>query len=339
MPWSLPSLRRAGLSGGALLFTLAALAVLLFPPDGSARADEARGRVVGRITGATAPDMAAGQTVVLLQYTLDEEGKPKGGPIAEQQSDGEGRYAFAEVPLVAKAVYQLGTRIGEKVVSSRPFTFPDGEREVALNISLQQRSDDAGELFIGQALVAVEPRVGQAFITEVVHLENPTGNEIDLTANPLELRLPAAAADLEMVRQEQKEGRFQRAEDRLLIYGLVAPGTGTVAFRYRVGVPWGRISLEKEYPFQVKEFVVLAPQGGLDVNGAGLAPRSTQSVGQAVYDAWGRSDLPAGLAVRVSVTGMPLKQEVYLWTLPAFLVLMGAAVLVFLRRRLNEAKG
>ncbi|MBI4081953.1 MAG: hypothetical protein HY423_05015 [Candidatus Lambdaproteobacteria bacterium] len=321
---------------------IALLAGLLALPAAAGDAAEPQqtrqGKVLGRIVGDDARGPLVGATVVLLRFQLDEKGNPKGGPIGKQASGASGTYAFTNVPVDERSVFQLGTRIDGKLVSSQPFTFPEGQLEVTYNLTLPEALGPQGGLRIGQALLAVEPAVGRVWITEVLHLENPSAQALDRREQPIALRLPVRADTLEMMRQAP-EGRFERVGPKLLLFGRLQPGSNTVAFRYRVGAPLGGLTLDMQYPLPAAEFIVLAPQGSLEVSGNDLQARGTQTVSNSSYDAWGRSGLAAETAMQVQVRGVPMQQAYFLVAVPVFTIALFALAIVFVRRRLKSAQG
>ena len=88
----------------------------------SAAAEEpGTGRVSGRIiagdeAGAVGSVQVGGVPVVLLRFTLDDSGKPQGGPISRQAAAADGSYDFTGVTIEPGAAYQLGTRVGGRLL-------------------------------------------------------------------------------------------------------------------------------------------------------------------------------------------------------------------------------
>ncbi|HEX7926043.1 MAG TPA: hypothetical protein VF678_00540, partial [bacterium] len=238
------------------------------------------GKVSGRIVGVRANESLKGAKVVLVRVTLDEKGQPQGAPIQMKDADADGSYAFENVPIDTHSVYQLGTRIDGSLVPSDTFTFPDGKHTITLNLRVPDKAPgavaDSTSVRIVQALIALEPQVGGVWVTDVVHLENPTKSVIESARAPLELTLPSDAEGLEVMQQERQTTSHQRVGDKLLISGNLPPGITTIAYRYRLPVLLGTLRLEKLYPRAVAEMVVLAPTGMLKVTSDRLDPRPPQ---------------------------------------------------------------
>ena len=297
-------------------------------------AGKGTGQVTGRIVGA-GPKEAAGAKVVLVKFTLDGQGQPQGAPIQTQDADGQGRYAFKQVPVDVHAVYKLGTRIAGRLVASEPFTFPEGQRLVQLNLTVPGIVSDATGLFFKQALVAFEPAVGGVWVTEVLHVGNPTANVIDAASAPLELSVPEGASDLKMIREEQDGANHSHLGPKLLVYGRIQPGDTTIAFRYRLGAALGSVQVEKRYPHPVEELLVLAPQGSLRLTSEQLSPQQTRQFEGVAYDSWGSQRMPALRSVIVKAQGIPIRQELFLIPLLGFFAAMGGVLWWFLRKRLR----
>jgi hypothetical protein len=295
------------------------------------------GKVTGRIVGLRAGESVKGAKVVLVRFTLDEKGQPQGAPIQMKDADADGGYAFDNVPIDSRSVYQLGTRIDGSLIPSETFTFPDGKQTITLNLRIPERAKsvvaDSTSVRIVQALIALEPQVGGVWVTDVVHLENPTKNVIESARTPLELTVPPDAENLEVMRQQQPTSH-QRVGNKLLIAGNLPPGITTIAYRYRLPVFLGTLQMEKAYPRAVAEMVVLAPAGMLKVTSERLDRRPAQTIEGHNYDVWGGADLTADGKVRIQAVGVPLRQTWLLAPFALFLVIMAGVVGWYLRKRL-----
>jgi len=294
----------------------------------------ATGKVTGHILGLKPGESAKGAKVVLVKFTLDEKGQPQGNPIQMKDADANGGYTFENVPIEAHAVFQLGTRIDGNLVPSDSFTFPEGKHTITLNLRVPEIVTDNTSVRIAQALIALEPQVGSVWVTDVVHMENPTKNVIDGTKTPLELTVPANAENLEVIRQDQQQGSNQRLGTKLLIFGNLQPGVTTVAYRYRMPVLLGTLTIEKSYPRAVSEMIVLAPTGMLKVSSDRLDARQPQVIEKQSYDVWGGANLAPEGKVRITAAGVPLQQAWLLAPFALFFVIMAGVVVWYLRRRL-----
>ncbi len=339
MTLSHPTIFFGRLIRARLLFQAALLLSLLLGPALRPVLGQtpASGRVSGRILGVKAGDAVRGAKVVLVQFTLDAQGTPQGTPIQMKEADANGAYAFDNVPVDARSVYQLGTRIGGNLIPSESFTFPEGQRAVTLNLRVPEVVTDSTSLRIAQALIALEPQVGAVWVTDVVHLQNPTQNVIDGTQTPIELTVPPNAQNLEVIRQDQAQGSHQRVGDKVQVFGILRPGITTVAMRYRIPVWLGGLKLEKFYPRPVTDMVVLVPAGLLKVTSDRLDARQQQTIEGQSYDAWGGANLAPGGIVKIEATGVPMRQIGLLAPFALFFVIMGGVVFWYLRKRLPTA--
>jgi len=310
---------------------LALLAAVTFNAQPIRAAGE--GRIVGKIVGAAAKE-TAGAKVVLVQFKLDAQGTPQGAPIQTTSADAQGRFEFRQVPIDTQAVYKLGTRISGRLVASEPFTFPDGKREVRLDIVVPAVVSSTQGLHFRQALLAIEPAVGAAWVTEVLHVDNPTGNVIDVTNQPLELSLAENASDLVVMRTDLEAESHTQVGPKLMVYGRIQPGESTIAFRYRMGAALGSLRMEKVWPHPVDDVLVVAPQGTLKLVSEQLSPKPTQKFDGLPYDAWGVPAVAAQRSVSLLAKGIPVPQWLYLIPLAGFFAVMSGVVWWFLSRRL-----
>jgi hypothetical protein len=278
------------------------------------------GRIVGKIAGASVKE-TAGAKVVLVQFKLDAQGAPQGAPIQSAAADAQGHFEFLQVPIDTHAVYKLGTRVSGRLVASEPFTFPEGKREVRLDIAVPPLVSSTEGLHFKRALVVLEP----------------AGNVIDAVNNPLELSLSEDASDLSVMRTDLEEENHSQVGPKLMVYGRIQPGDSTIAFRYRMGAALGSLKLDKRWPHPVDEVLVVAPQGTVTLTSEQLSPRPEQKFEGVPYDAWGAPALAATHSVVLRAQGIPVRQELYLIPLAGFLLVMGGVVWWFLRRRLPRA--
>lgn len=332
-----PSPTATGVHGPAIAALLAAafLAVSASQLHGQ---PTAQGRVTGRIVGGKAGESLKGAKVVLVRSTLDASGTPQGSPIQVQDADADGAYVFENVPIDTHSVYQLGTRVDGMLVASESFTFPEGKHTITLNLRLPQVVGDSGSLRIASALIALEPQVGALWITDVVHLHNPTQDVIEGVKAPLELHVPPEAENLDVIRHDPPGGH-QRLGNTLLLYGNLQPGITTVVLRYRLPALLGGVTLEKSYPRPVSELAILAPSGQLQVASEHLDPRQPQVLEGQSYDVWEGANLAPQSVVRITARGVPVRQAWLLAPFALFLAIMAGVVFWYVRRLSPHAPG
>jgi hypothetical protein len=184
-------------------------------------------------------------------------------------------------------------------------------------------------------LWVAEPRTGQVWVTEVLHLENPTEDVIDLARTPLELPVPEEAEELEVLRLDLEEGSEQRLGPKLLVSGRVPPGLVVIAFRYRQPAPLGRVRWERRYAFPIGAWRVLAPQDTLQAEGEGLAAGPPETFQEVTFATWSRTELAPDALLAARLSGVPMSQWVLLFPLAGFALVMAGVVIVFVRRRLR----
>ena len=298
-----------------------------------------KGRVIGRIIGNPEKGGFKGATVILLRFQLDEQGKPTGGPVGRVEAGEGGTYEFTNLPLDAKAVFRLGTRIDGNLVSSSVFALSESNPVATMDLVIPEVSQNLEVLGLTQALVAIETRENGLFITEVLHLRNPAPNVLDATGKPLEVMIPADAGHFEMLRLEGGEARHEVAGETLRIFTQLKPGENTIAFRYFLGATLGKLSLTKVYPMNADTVMVLSPQGGLEIQGAGLKQMDSRNIEGQMFNTWSLSAHAAGSPLVIYISGLPIAQWVFLVAMSGLLVLLvGVVVWFILVRQKRPAK-
>ena len=311
------------------------LCLLAGTTDRAAAQDASRGRITGTIEDAPAGVTLAGARVVLVQFKLDGKGVPKGQPIRDATVDAQGKFRIDDVPVEPQTVYQVGASVGEQVVGSQTFTFPEGKSNMVITLHYPRLVTDGSAVRIEEGLIAVEPRRAGVWVTEVLHLLNPGQDVIEGVQRPMELNLPSGAENLEIVRELQSRNGHERLGNKLLFYGNLEPGNSTVAYRYHLPVWLGTVELNRSYPHAVKTLSVLTPEGTLRLLGQRFEARPMQTIDGKRFSAWAATDIAAGQSVAVRMSGVPIRQEVYLVPTGGFAVLMVGVVTWFLRRRLR----
>ena len=312
------------------------LLTLLFALGASAQSPEQKtGMVRGSILGAPEGTDFKGVQVVLLRYQLDETGKPKSQQVGMVPAGPAGEYQFDQVEILSMSVYQLGTRFQGQMLGSDTFTFPGEGNEVLMNLQIPRLSSDDSGVKLDEAIFFMEPRRGQLWITEVLHLINPTKNMIEGVQRPLEVMLPKGVSDLEMLREVQG-GEHKRVGRKLLLYGNLAPGRNVVAFRYTVSAALGTLSLEKTYPYATGILTLLSPEGSLVVNGNLINPQEQKTIQNVRYDAWLAKDIEPEARLDISISGIPPRQYYLLYLLIGFVAAMIGVLFWFHRKRLAD---
>jgi len=97
------------------------------------------------------------------------------------------------------------------------------------------------------------------------------------------------------------------------------------------------VELNKVYPHPVKTLSVLTPRGSMHLVSKQFEAKPAQTIDGTPFSAWATTDVAAGQSIAVRMSGVPIRQEVYLIPAGGFVLLMGGVVLWFLRKRLRAA--
>lgn len=330
-----PSIRTGVISLLILLLSPSLLLHWLAVPSVALAQPIERGAISGSITGTEPGTDFSEVRVVLLKYKMDAEGKTKADQVGMIPVNGKGEYAFEDIIMDPKAVYQLGTRFKGQMMGSKTFAFPKGENRMVMNLAIPKLSQDNSQIRVKESILIAEPRRGVLWVTEVLYVLNASQNIVDTTSNPMEVILPRGAKELNILRNDLQNGEHKRAGNKLLVYGHLQPAINTLAFRYSLPAPLGTINLVKHYPYPTDVLRLLSPQGQLVLSGDALTEKGTQTLQEDVFDAWEATMLDPGVPLVVSISGVPANQYFFLFPLLGFVVVMAGLLIWFFRKRLS----
>lgn len=310
-----------------LLFTL-----LCTGPGWTQERVEVRGKI--HLPGnAKLPE--TGLAVVLLKFVLDANGQLQTtGPIARTQTGTSGQFKFDPIALETKAAYQLGSRFEGNLVQSEFFFIKPGQMQTNIDITLPGISEKTEDLEVLNAVLFIEPSIGQVLITEVLTVNNATANIIDAQKNPLIIDLPASYQQFDPLhRSAQPPQDYALLGQQLQYHRQFPRGETTLAFRYRLPVLFGSYELHKHYRFPMKAGRVLTPTGQLNLESPQLKYSKIETVGEGQFHSW--EFIPLNQPeLFIQISAIPSKQIVYGYIgLGVFIILIALAY-AFVRFRL-----
>lgn len=277
-------------------------------------------------------------TVVLLKYRLNQQGNLQPlGPLARTQTQTSGQFSFDIVPLDSNAAYQIGSRFQGNLVSSNYFFMKPGEAVIQVNLVIPGISEDVDQLSVPRVAIIVELGVGSIQVTEVLNIDNATQNTIDTSKNPLVFKIPSSFTDFNMMGDSADSGKsFELLGQELHYFHQFPPGTSTIAFRYQFNVPFGQMTLMKEFtkPFQTGR--VLIPVG-LTLESDQLKIGPIETLGEAQFQAYQINDLKQA-SLTLDFSGIPVQHINYIYFGVALVFVLILLAFAYIRWKIPNLK-
>lgn len=297
----------------------------------------AQGTVKGRLKGDPSKGSLKGATVMLFQYSLGKNGQPEQPkPIGRMTAGEKGVYEFKKVPIKARSLYQLGTRVDGRLVASRFFMFTKGKTLVEFDFPLPELVEDLTGLRLAQVLLAFDPGISAVWVTEVFHFVNTTKNTLATGEKPVNLPIPGGVEEFKILKMGLQKGKHTQIGGKVMVFGEFPPGQTTVAYRYRSQARLGHLNVEKKYPFPINQVLSLTPKNTLSVEGAEFKPMEEKNIDGTRYQASARGKLTADTPFSLSISGIRVHQGYFLVPLGVFLLGMIGIIFWFLRVRLKR---
>jgi hypothetical protein len=276
------------------------------PPGGAPGISDVptgEGTIVGRVTGDAGPGGTAGLDVVL--YAVPAEGEPG---LRRGVADAQGVVRFEGVSTDPRITYLLGTRAGDVPFGTRA-AFGPGETRLEVALDVMQPIAETAQARVERSELRVESSCEGVRISEVHHLENPTGRVILVpeaeraSQHPL-LRavLPEQAGPLETAFGTPPQG-LVRAGRELAFWGPLYPGRQQLEFLYRLDPPGP--ALERGFPDGAPRVTVLSEPGGARLGGPALRAAGTREVEGRAFDAAEAGRLAAGTELALTLDPGP----------------------------------
>lgn len=177
----------------------------------------------------------------------------------------------------------------------------------------QGTTEDQGQIVIEQAHIFVTPLQEGLEITEYYLLSN-RGTEIYLGTEDqssgerttVVFPLPASAADLRFVEQEEPGERYRVHEEGIADTLPIPPGQATVEVGFDYTLPYevGE-SVVREFPLRVEALVLIVPGERLAIEGSQLDYRGPLEMEEMAVDTYAAGPLTAGeqISFRVVLKG------------------------------------
>ncbi len=304
---------------------LALLAALLAAgPDASA---QAAGTISGEVRNGTTDEPVEGLTVRARLFTTEAELDP-----LTTTTDARGRFAFERIPA-GVAGYQLEVTYRGAVYRSVATTFdPSAPNEQTLRV--YEPTTDPSQIALETYVVWVDREGGGVAIQHDLAWSN-AGDEAYVGEDGVVVRipLPEGAGNLQFL------GTFLENPGRIrggayVSDAPIVPGRTSATLRYSAP-PLDRLTLE--VPFATTSLQLFVPQD-VRVRAAALRLAGTVTDQGLTYQVYEARDLAPGTTIEVGMTqvsasGSPTRTALFAVLGALALLLVGAALVVTLRRR------
>jgi hypothetical protein len=327
---------RGALVAGPAVAGLAAVILALIVLAGSATAGAAApgvGTISGTVTNHTGPPRPlAGQPIRLTAYVNGAEQDWK-----ETASDARGRFSFT-VPVDPQRTYVAWLHYKDGEYTSAPVILKTAGQRASVSLRVWEPTSDAGVLRVNVHHIIVEPGQGAVRVAELLVVVNSTDRTyVGVGSNgsrrqSLQFSLPDGARDVQLM-----DGLYERAvtvsADALIDSVGVKPGMREIAYSYTVPITGRTMALGRRVDYPTERLEVFG-RAGATLSVAPLVRQDDVKTDQGSYARYSGGPVEAGRAVRIGLTGLPVRRPTARYAaIAVFLGLMAAAVVYpFLRR-------
>lgn len=164
-------------------------------------------------------------------------------------------------------------------------------------------------------------------VLELYIISNPSGKTVVATQAGeavLTFSLPAGAQNLQFDEGALGE-RFIPLEGGFGDTFPVRPGIGEHQVLFSYELPYERkLELERPIPLFTQAVIILVPQDGIRIKGAGLEDAGTRQIQGTTYHLYNGTAMPAGSVLQLTISGSPSRSTAF-WTRgPSTNLLIGA---------------
>ncbi len=221
----------------------------------------------------------------------------------------DGTFAFLGVAMPPGRSFLATTRLGQATYGSDVGTVQAGQDTVDLKITVFDTTTETSSLSTDRMHVFFDfSQPGKVQVLELYIISNK-GNKMVVSAEEngpvLSFTLPNGAENLQF-QDGVLGGRYLPAPGGFADTTPVRPGAGEYQVLFWFDMPYDRkLDLSLPVSLPVDSVVVLFPQDGVRVNGAGLQDDGTRDVQGATYHLYSGSAIKSGSALDLSLSGLP----------------------------------
>jgi len=184
-------------------------------------------------------------------------------PVAEKKTDSAGKVKFEIEAGEEKVFYRLNAMTQDQVVGSNPLRPKAGET-VHFHIRIPKTIEGMAGLLFHRNILIFDVLADAVRVTEIINLENPTQNSVDIRKDPFIKSVPADLFNFQVL--EGKSGFDIQLNQRKITFSLIVPpGRHQLFYSYHLPVKSG-LRFNHSLPPNTKEVELIVPGNTLDVS-------------------------------------------------------------------------
>lgn len=218
-------------------------------------------RIEGRVNSADGTP-SVGTTVVLMKITMSRQASVV--PVGNKKTDISGQVKFEVEASEEKVFYRLNVLLDDQVIGSDPMRPKGGESLVSFHIRLPETIEGVEQLNFQRNILIFDLMADAVRITEILNLENPTQNSVDIRKHPFSKSIPGNLYNFQVL--EGKTGfDISLTEGKINFSLVVPPGRHQLFYSYHL--PAGSdLIFNSSLPPNLKEVELIVPGNTLDVS-------------------------------------------------------------------------
>ena len=273
-----------------------------FQPAVAAAVPVGSGRLSGQLVNGTTGQPVQG---IVTLNTFDNFDALQ---VREVETGPDGAFLFESLPTEAQYVYLLTTVYAGSTFGSEIVSFPAGQAELAVPLTVYETSATPGEIRVTQAQWFVDTHQGALLVGELYRISHDsdqvyTGSEEVAPGRNavLSFSLPAGATSL-VVDGGEIGGRFIRTAEGVVDTQPLLPGGAQILLRYLLPYSGSSSELAQTINYPVDQLDVLVADGPRVTTS--LQSQGQQTVADQLWNSFQGSDLPAGQDISLRLAGL-----------------------------------
>jgi hypothetical protein len=228
----------------------------------------------------------------------------------------DGSYIFPDIEMPEGRAFLVTLPFDGVIYGSDVAVVEPGQSELSLPVQVYETTTDTSNLFVDRLHYFFEMVDENTLrVVELFIISNPGVETIVASAEGqpvIDFPLPDGAANLE-VQGGVLGGRFIITQDGLGDTLPIRPGMGEYQILYSYELPYdGRLDLTRPVKYLTNAVVILVPENGVAIKGAGIQDVGTRDVQGVQYHMYSAGVQPAGSEMRLNISGRAASQSLSL---------------------------
>jgi mono/diheme cytochrome c family protein len=224
----------------------------------------------------------------------------------------DGSYRFPDIEMSEGRAFLVTLQFDGVTYGSDVAVVEAGQNELSLPVQVYATTTDTTNLFVDRLHYFFEILDDNTLrVVELFIISNP-GNETIIASGEgqpvIDFPLPDGAANLE-VQDGVLGGRYIITQDGLGDTLPIRPGMGEYQILYSYELPYnGRLDLTRPIKYLTNAVVILVPEDGVAIKGAGIEDAGTRDVQGTQYHMYSAGVQPAGSELALNISGRATSQ-------------------------------